>query len=349
MSREIVIGDIHGCYNEFIELLDKVDVSDDDFIISVGDIVDRGPDSIKVYEFFRNRQNSKVLIGNHERKHLNAVLSYAQEITKLKFGEQYNEFLNWLQGLDYYYESEHAIIVHAALEDGVELSGQRTDVLCGSTAGEKYLEKKYMKGYWHSYYTGDKPVIFGHHVTGDTPLIIDNRIFGIDTGACHGGKLTAVVLPDLKLYSVKSGKNYWVEEMKKWQLEVLRAKPWETFRFGKIEKEIERFRNSENKEVIDFINGLSSRMTYLNSLVDEILEGLKEKVNLLIETHGLENFNKEADKYEHKIFLFLAKSGKLDKQNLERTLSSPINVIELAKQLGIPTDELEEFLEEMER
>uniref|UniRef100_UPI00286E8F8F metallophosphoesterase n=1 Tax=Chamaesiphon sp. VAR_69_metabat_338 TaxID=2964704 RepID=UPI00286E8F8F len=65
--RSIVIGDIHGCYNELLDLLAKVSISDTDRLISLGDIVDRGADSVKVYDFLKNRPNSIVLMGNHER------------------------------------------------------------------------------------------------------------------------------------------------------------------------------------------------------------------------------------------------------------------------------------------
>ena len=43
MSRTIVIGDLHGCYDEALELLDKVGATSSDRIIFTGDLVDRGP------------------------------------------------------------------------------------------------------------------------------------------------------------------------------------------------------------------------------------------------------------------------------------------------------------------
>ena len=87
--RTIVIGDIHGCYAEMLQLLAKVRIVDADCLISLGDIVDRGADSVKVYDFLKNRPNTIVLTGNHEHKHLRQTLSYAQEIVKLQFGDRY--------------------------------------------------------------------------------------------------------------------------------------------------------------------------------------------------------------------------------------------------------------------
>ena len=68
--RKFIIGDIHGCFDELIELTQKVGLTADDLLISLGDIVDRGNKSKDVYEYFLNRPNSIVLIGNHERKHI---------------------------------------------------------------------------------------------------------------------------------------------------------------------------------------------------------------------------------------------------------------------------------------
>ena len=65
--KRLIIGDIHGCFTELQELLDKAGLSPQDEIIALGDIVDRGPDSTKVLDFFRTHPNARSLIGNHDR------------------------------------------------------------------------------------------------------------------------------------------------------------------------------------------------------------------------------------------------------------------------------------------
>lgn len=42
-----VISDIHGMYNKFIELLNKIKLKDTDTLYILGDVLDRGPDPIK--------------------------------------------------------------------------------------------------------------------------------------------------------------------------------------------------------------------------------------------------------------------------------------------------------------
>jgi hypothetical protein len=43
VNRTIVIGDLHGCYEEAVELLDRVAACESDRVIFAGDLVDRGP------------------------------------------------------------------------------------------------------------------------------------------------------------------------------------------------------------------------------------------------------------------------------------------------------------------
>ena len=52
MKRTIIIGDIHGCYDELIALLKKCERKPSDEVISIGDMVDRGPKPWEVVEFF---------------------------------------------------------------------------------------------------------------------------------------------------------------------------------------------------------------------------------------------------------------------------------------------------------
>lgn len=76
--RLLAISDIHGRFIEFLKLLDYANYNEEeDYLINLGDMVDRGPDSYKVVEWFRTKNistNGKVqsLFGNHE----NLFISY---------------------------------------------------------------------------------------------------------------------------------------------------------------------------------------------------------------------------------------------------------------------------------
>lgn len=74
MSRTILIGDLHGCYDETVALLKSCNVSSQDWVIFLGDYVDRGPNNDKCCDLVRHREQVQGrpagILGNHEEKHL---------------------------------------------------------------------------------------------------------------------------------------------------------------------------------------------------------------------------------------------------------------------------------------
>ncbi|WP_316771880.1 metallophosphoesterase [Pedobacter frigiditerrae] len=332
--RTFVIGDIHGCFDELMELTRKIGLTADDLLISVGDIVDRGNKSKEVYEYLLNRPNSKVLVGNHERKHQNRILSYSQEIVKLQFGADYEDFLKWIRTLDYYYETEDAIVVHAFFEHDKDLKEQKQEVLCGSTSGTRYLEKKYgPEAFWGEYYQCDKPIIYGHHVVGDSPKILNNT-YGIDTGACHGDYLTAIELPTFKIHQVKAKKDYWKEEQRLWQIPVLKAKDWNNMQFADIDKQLNKLAYIEEPELVNYLAEIRIwKEELVNSYADIQLkiENLRKS---LMEEHK-ENFSIEANKFPFKACLFKSKTNNFTLEYLEKNLNTPSKVSELKNQLKL--------------
>jgi hypothetical protein len=215
LLMKLIVGDIHGCYAEFEELLQRAGVSADDEVIALGDIVDRGPDSPRVLDFFRTRTGTRSLMGNHERKHVRSFRgeikpALSQIITRGQFGEAYPDAIEFMKCFPYLLELPEAILVHGYLEPGVPLAGQRETVLCGTQSGEHYLSTQYDRP-WYELYEGAKPVIVGHHDYLGTgkPFIYQDRVFALDTGCYCGRALTALTLPGFRLLSVRSGKDYW--------------------------------------------------------------------------------------------------------------------------------------------
>lgn len=216
--KQLIIGDIHGCFAELIDLLDRAGITSDDEIIAVGDLVDRGPDSPRVLEFFRNNPRARSLLGNHERKHLRSYRkeippSLSQQIAREQFGkERYLEAIAFMETLPIFLELPEVFVVHGFFEPNVRLEEQREVVLAGTMSGGGYLQKRYPRP-WYELYTEDKPIVVGHlnYLGNGQPLIYHDRVFGIDTGCCHGGTLTGLLLPDFRIVSVPSRKNYWSE------------------------------------------------------------------------------------------------------------------------------------------
>lgn len=322
--RHIIIGDIHGCIDELHDLLARLAVTDDDVVISVGDLVDRGPDSPAVVRWFRERAGAVVLMGNHERKHVRGVLTYAQEITRLQFGEGYREAVEWMTGLPYYLELPDAIVVHAAAMPGIPLAAQKEEVLCGSTAGEKELEQALAGTWWHERWAGPTPIIFGHHVV-EAPLVRPGQVYGIDTGACHGGMLTAVVLPGFEVVSVPARADHWARIKRSAQAGVLATKPWAQLPWRDLDDQLAKFGRVDEPRAKAYVEALRVWRDALEARLHEVLAAIAA-------TH----VPPEAMK-DHPLapLLFQHQRGRLDLAALRKNLPNPTRLAGVAAQLGL--------------
>lgn len=73
-----VISDIHGQYIAYQKMLAKIAFSDDDYLYVLGDVIDRGPDGIRIIKDIKARENADLILGNHEFMMINA-LKYIKE------------------------------------------------------------------------------------------------------------------------------------------------------------------------------------------------------------------------------------------------------------------------------
>ena len=68
MTRTIVIGDIHGCFDELTDLLALVKLQPEDRVVAVGDLITKGPKNREVLDLFIDDGRFSSVIGNHDRK-----------------------------------------------------------------------------------------------------------------------------------------------------------------------------------------------------------------------------------------------------------------------------------------
>lgn len=61
-----IISDIHGCKKQYLELLEKINFSVQDQLYILGDVVDRGAESIDVLRYVMKQKNVTYLLGNHD-------------------------------------------------------------------------------------------------------------------------------------------------------------------------------------------------------------------------------------------------------------------------------------------
>ncbi|MDT9587070.1 MAG: bis(5'-nucleosyl)-tetraphosphatase (symmetrical) ApaH [Candidatus Arsenophonus melophagi] len=99
-----LIGDIHGCYRELRALLKQVKFEPKkDILWLTGDLIARGPDSLKVLRYIKQLGTSaKIVLGNHD---LNLIGVYAKifhdtpknKLKQLLNAPDVNELVNWLR------------------------------------------------------------------------------------------------------------------------------------------------------------------------------------------------------------------------------------------------------------
>ena len=94
-----VIGDVHGCFDQFISLLDKIDYnSQNDKIILTGDLVNRGPKSLAVLNYCMADKNITSVLGNHDLYLLYLMSSYQGkgELKAVVEADNNTQIFEWL-------------------------------------------------------------------------------------------------------------------------------------------------------------------------------------------------------------------------------------------------------------
>lgn len=83
-----IVSDIHGCFDQYRALLKKIRFSDEDELYVLGDVVDRGPEPIKVLQDMMERHNVIFILGNHDFAMYSLMKTLAVEITEENYDKQ---------------------------------------------------------------------------------------------------------------------------------------------------------------------------------------------------------------------------------------------------------------------
>jgi bis(5'-nucleosyl)-tetraphosphatase (symmetrical) len=225
-SRTIIVSDIHGCIEEFDELLKLLSYnSNSDRLILLGDLIDRGPDSVGVVRK-ASEMNLECVMGNHEAKYLKWFKSNKSVLDKQKF---YFDFIDsdidYIGRMPLYIKIDNTIIVHAGLKPGISISNQKKDDLLYLRYTDingnfislkqilKYGKKKMNAHFWTEFWKGPESVIYGHNVHSYIDPLIEKvsaeaTCYGIDTGCCFGGNLSGIILETKEVVQVKAKQIY---------------------------------------------------------------------------------------------------------------------------------------------
>lgn len=219
MQRLFAIGDIHGCFEPFYELVvNTIKLKKSDQLILLGDYIDRGDQSKEVIDFIielsQKGYNIKPLKGNHEEMLSDAYydpgmlplwLINSGVTTLSSFGiydirEIGNYYLEFINHLDYYKKIGKYIFVHAGFDDNLI---------------DPFSDKNSMV--WESRLSYDNPVLSGKTIIhGHRPKTIPyvkklisekSKVIPIDTGCIYGkeqgyGYLSALEVNNMTLVSV---------------------------------------------------------------------------------------------------------------------------------------------------
>ena len=216
MPRTIAIGDVHGCADEFEELLTKLKLKPEDRLIQVGDLVNRGPDSHRVIELARKYQ-VEAIIGNHELRLLTArkkkkpsLLNQYDQTTVEQLTADDWEYLKAMP--KFLYDAQiDTVIVHGGFLPNKPWQTQGSDLITNIQVIDRKGKPAKRSDApdaapWADSWGGSPFVVYGHT---PRPRVFERKgSIGIDTGCVYGGHLTAYIIEDKSLVQVRAHNTY---------------------------------------------------------------------------------------------------------------------------------------------
>ena len=228
-----VVGDVHGCLDELLALLDvlgyqvvhddagrPVDASHPEGrrLVFVGDLVDRGPSSVGVLRLAMGMTaagHALAVPGNHEEKLIRALdgrnvkVGHGLERTLAELADESQEFRDevraWCRALVSHLvlDDGRLVVAHAGLKEAYHgrASGRvRSFALYGDTTGETDEYGLPVRYPWAEEYRGRALVVYGHTPTPTLDWI--NNTLCLDTGCAFGGRLSALRYPERETVQV---------------------------------------------------------------------------------------------------------------------------------------------------
>jgi serine/threonine protein phosphatase 1 len=210
-NRIIAIGDIHGHAHALAALIGQIDLQPNDTLITLGDHIDRGPNSKEVLDQLLEleiRCHLIPLMGNHEEMMLGAREGLDNFNFWMKFGgdmalDSYGngrsvnliprEHWAFLNRLVRYYETDQHFFVHASYWPNRHFHEQSTLTLFWEPLKENESPTPHFSG---------KIAVVGHTPQKNGKILDLGHLLCIDTGCGHGGLLTALDITSGRLWQV---------------------------------------------------------------------------------------------------------------------------------------------------
>jgi predicted phosphodiesterase len=218
MTRHIFLGDIHGCVEEVTSLLKRLRLRDDDIVVSLGDLVRKGPaPDVVIKDWMRHRRLA--VAGNNDvalvsRSHSFARRNFAKPRDRRVMKDKAQ--VEWLRALPLFLDFPEigVVAVHGGIlpnsetfspalvsrEAALELRYVRRD---GNGRWQQVPngEQSESDSFWTDVWNGDRMVVYGH--TPRKEPRVDKAAIGLDTGCVYGGKLSAAVFDGRGKWSIE--------------------------------------------------------------------------------------------------------------------------------------------------
>jgi calcineurin-like phosphoesterase family protein len=211
MSRTIVIGDIHGCFDELVALLDLVDLQTADRVVAVGDLTVKGNKSKEVLDLFIEDSRFSSVLGNHDRSIVRfwrgetSSLKNSQRQTLDELKPNRSRYCEYLGSLPLLIDLGSHVVVHAGVRPGIPFAQQSPEDLTElRTLGADRTSRDGMP--WYEVYDGEQLVLFGHWPSAEPRM--GKQAIGLDTGCVYGGRLTAYIIESNEFKSVPALQAY---------------------------------------------------------------------------------------------------------------------------------------------
>jgi serine/threonine protein phosphatase 1 len=209
MPRLIAIGDIHGCSTALKTLIEAIAPRPDDTVVTLGDYIDRGPDSRGVIDLLIQLESKTQLVGllgNHEEMMLEVIRNNESHHRWCRFGgedtlDSYGfdgdlkdvipeSHLRFLEQLGDYYETDKYFFTHAAYDPLTPLVYQHPELLRWYSLREG-VPTPHMSG---------KKAVVGHTADEGGEILDVGHLLCIDTYCYGGGWLTGYDLTNGRIY-----------------------------------------------------------------------------------------------------------------------------------------------------
>jgi RNA ligase len=219
--RHLILGDVHGCFEEMLELLEQLHFDPaHDVLISVGDLVDRGPKIKETVEYLFALPEFHMVLGNHEHKLLRHLQGRSVKVAsglQTTIDAYNNQFppdlLERLAALPLILKTPSGYVVHAGFDPEMPPEEQsQADCLYMRYYGGKTYFDEINGRVWYALWPKEWPrVFFGHIPEPKGPS--EGNVISLDGGCVFGGVLKAFDSRDGQVHAVNAGRAYAISAM----------------------------------------------------------------------------------------------------------------------------------------